>query len=364
VTLLSILSVLAVYSAISTLAYKANGNNMRFLFKHTFLIILGFGVMIGVSRVKFKYFNRLSQIMIWVAGALLLLTFFVGVEINNAVRWIRVPLLGLTFQTSDFAKIALIVYVARMLAIKRLVLHNFKDGVVPILIPIAAICALILPSDFSTAAMLGAICFIMLLIGGVPWKHLGKVVLIGLAGLGTIYVLGTASPESLERFGTWTERINSFIDPNAKGNYQIDFAHVAIYDGGILPSGPGTSDSRNYLPHPYSDMIYAFVIEEYGSIIGGIGVILLYLILLFRSIKIASRCDRPFGSLMALGLSFMLVIQAMINMAVAVKLFPTTGQPLPLVSMGGTSVIFTCLAIGMVLSVSRVGEEEKSNAVA
>lgn len=352
--ILSLFSLLAVYSSISTLAVKSGGNSFKFLFKHSLMIAAGLGVMYVVHKINFKYFSKISIFMVWIAGLLLLFTLLFGADINNAKRWIELPLLNMTFQTSDFAKIALILYVARMLTVKRTVLHKFKEGVVPVLTPVVVICGLILPADFSTAGMLGLICLLMMYIGGVAGKHILAIIAIAVGFLGIIYTTGKLAPDVFDRFGTWVNRIEAFTDGDSEGNYQIEYAQVAIHEGGILPNGPGSGSSRNFLPHPYSDMIYAFVIEEYGSIMGGLGLILLYLILLFRAIKTATRCPKHFGGLLVLGLSLMLVIQAMINMAVAVNIFPTTGQPLPLVSMGGTSIIFTCLAIGMILSVSRM----------
>jgi cell division protein FtsW len=351
--LLSIVSLLAVYSSISSLAYKNDGNSLKFLFKHLMMLVLGLGTMFVVHRMKFRYFSRLSQIMFWVAVGMLAFTLFFGVNYNSATRWIRIPFIGITFQTSDFAKIALITHVARLLNTNRTILHDFWKGVWPIIWPILLVCALILPADFSTAALLGATCFLLLFIGGVPLKHMLKLLGIGVAGLALLYLVGKASPGLIPRFDTWIARIENFNNAEADGNYQIDFAQVAINEGGLFPSGPGTGNSRNFLPHPYSDMIYAFIIEEYGAILGGFGLLLLYLIFMYRSIRTATRTPKHFGGLLALGLGFMLTFQALINMAVAVKLFPTTGQPLPLVSMGGTSIVFTCLSIGMILSVSR-----------
>lgn len=351
--LLSILSVLAVYSAISTLAYKAEGNSLKFLFKHTAMLVVGFGVMFVVHKIRFKYFSKASAILFWLAAGLLLLTLVVGPDINSARRWLRIPFIGLTFQSSDLAKIVLVTFTARQLNQYRTQLHDFRAGVWPVLWPILVICGLILPADFSTAAMLGAVCFLMLFIGGVPLRHLARLAGMGIAGIAVLFVFGKAAPSVFPRFETWTSRIESFLEPGGEGDYQTNYAQVAIYNGGLLPKGPGTGLSRNYLPHPYSDMIFAFIIEEYGTLLGGCGVMLLYLILLYRSIRIAIRTPRHFGGLLALGISFLLVTQAFINMAVAVRLFPTTGQPLPLLSMGGTSIIFTCLAIAMIISVSR-----------
>ncbi|MGB1031507.1 MAG: FtsW/RodA/SpoVE family cell cycle protein [Flavobacteriales bacterium] len=353
VFILSLVSLLAVYSSISSLAYKADGNSFKFLFKHFFMLVLGLSVMFVVHKMKFKYFSRLSQLMLYTAIIMLILTFLFGIDVNNAKRWIRIPYLQLTFQTSDFAKIALITYVARTLSLKRTILHDFKKGVVPVIWPIVVVCGLILPADFSTAALLAGTCFILIFIGGIPWKHLLKIIAGGIVALMLTFAMGKAFPEALPRIDTWINRIADFGDSESDGNYQIDFAQVAINEGGLFPSGPGSGNSRNFLPHPYSDMIYAFIIEEYGSILGGFCLLMLYLIFTYRSIRIATRTPKHFGGLLTLGLAFLLFFQALINMAVAVNLFPTTGQPLPLVSMGGTSVIFTCLSIGMILSVSR-----------
>ena len=356
--ILSLCSLLAVYSAISSLAYKTDGSSLRFLFKQGTMLTLGWGVMLLVHKVNFRYFSRISQVLIWVAAGLLLLTLLFGADINEAKRWLRIPFIGLTLQTSDFAKVVLVTFVARELNNRRMQLHQFKNGVLPILIPIGLICMLILPADFSTAALLGMVCIGMLFIGGVPFRHMLKIAGLGVAALFMLYGLGKAAPDLLPRFGTWAGRLERFagVGNASDGDaleYQIELAQVAINRGGILPQGPGTGTSRNFLPHPYSDMIYAFVIEEWGAIMGGLGLVLLYLILLYRTIRTATRCPRHFGGLLAMGLGFLLVLQAMINMAVAVRLFPTTGQPLPLVSYGGTSMVFTCLSIGMILAVSR-----------
>jgi cell division protein FtsW len=356
--ILSLCSLLAVYSAISSLAYKTDGSSLRFLFKQGTMLALGWGVMLLVHKVNFRYFSRISQVLIWVAAGLLLLTLLFGADINEAKRWLHIPFIGLTLQTSDFAKVVLVTFVARELNNRRMHLHQFKNGVLPILIPIGIICMLILPADFSTAALLGMVCIGMLFIGGVPFRHMLKIAGLGVAALFMLYGLGKAAPDLLPRFGTWAGRLERFagVGNASDGDaleYQIELAQVAINRGGILPQGPGTGTSRNFLPHPYSDMIYAFVIEEWGAIMGGLGLVLLYLILLYRTIRTATRCPRHFGGLLAMGLGFLLVLQAMINMAVAVRLFPTTGQPLPLVSYGGTSMVFTCLSIGMILAVSR-----------
>jgi cell division protein FtsW len=353
---LSLISILAVYSAISTLAYKAHGNNLRFLIKHTLMIAVGFGIMYYVHRLKFKYFAQLSRLLIWIAALLLAYALVFGHNLNDANRWIAIPLIGLTFQPSDFAKIVLVIYTARTLAIKRDMLHDFKEGVIPVLWPIALICGLILPANFSTAAMLAFVNILMMFLAGVPFKHMSKLMMAGFGLLICIVVLGetTGFPG---RYKTWKNRIVNAMNEDSDGNYQTDLAKYAIHEGGIIPKGPGSGSSRNFLPHPYSDMIYPFIIEEYGSVLGGITLVLLYLILLYRTIKLSIHNPKMGAQLTALGLAFMLVIQAFINMAVAVSLFPTTGQPLPLVSMGGTSTLFTCLALGIILSICRTRDE-------
>lgn len=351
---LSIMSLLAVYSAISTLAYKSNGNNLFFLFKHLFMIVLGFVAMYGVHKVPLRKISRWSVIFIFVSALLLVWALAFGENLNSADRWIKIPLTPFTFQPSDLAKIVLIVYVSRLLYQKRELLHDFKKGVVPILIPIGVICGLILPANFSTAALLGFVCVLLMYMAGVPFKHIGKLALMGVGLIVLIIIVGELGPKGLiGRYETWKHRIINYGDEDNSGNYQVDIAKYAIYEGGLVPKGPGTGSSRNFLPHPYSDMIYPFIIEEYGSLFGGIGLVLLYLILLFRSVRFAGKCPRPFGTLVAVGLSMMLVIQALVNMGVAVSLLPTTGQPLPLVSMGGTSIVLTCLSIGIIIAVSR-----------
>lgn len=351
--ILSLISILAVYSSVSTLVAKAHGNSMYFLIKHALMIALGITVMFYVHKVKIYYFSKSSQVLIWVAGIMLLFTLLFGVDINDAKRWVRIPFVGLTFQTSDFAKIVLILYVSHILNVKRELLHSFKEGVLPAVIPTAIICMLILPADLSTAVLLGFISFLLMFIAGVPIKHLLKIVGIAVLGIILLLLIGKSMPELFPRFATWVARIESFMSPESGGNYQIDYALYAISEGGFLPDWPGSASSRNFLPHPYSDMIYAFIIQEYGSILGGVSLVFLYIILLFRSIKTSVKCKSNYGSLVTIGLSLSLVVQAMINMAVSVNLIPTTGQPLPLVSMGGTSMIFTCLTIGIILSVSR-----------
>lgn len=352
---LSIFSILAVYSSISSLAYKyKEGDTFYYLLKHALMIFSGFGLMYIAHRIEFRFYARISQVLLWVAVFLLAITLVFGANINSASRWLTIPIINQNFQTSDFAKIILVAYVARMLTIKREKLSSFREGVLPVLIPVGIVCGLILPANFSTAAVLFSTCLVIMFIGGVKVHHLLMVVGTGVGVFLILLLLAVKTPNLLPRLGTWKQRIESYRGGgDAEESYQVEHAMMAIHSGGILPKGPGTGDSRNYLPHPYSDMIYAFIIEEYGSILGGIGILLLYLIILYRALRIANSCEMRFGSLLVTGLGFQIVFQAMINMGVAVHVLPVTGQPLPLVSMGGTSVWFTSIAIGMILSVSR-----------
>lgn len=360
VLFLGLISLLAVYSSISSLAFKREGGGtLHFLMKHGLMLVTGGVIMIYAARQQFTIYSRLSQLLIGVMAVLLLLTLLLGSNINDASRWITIPIINQSFQTSDPAKVVLIVYLARVLGKHQDQEWTLREVLLKLMVPVGIICGLILPANFSTAAVLFTVCLIIMFIGQVPMKHMAMIVGAAVLAFGLLLFLAKTTPGLLPRLDTWVGRIESFGVEDHDANYQVEHAKIAIASGGFLPNGPGSGTSRNFLPHPYSDMIYAFIVEEYGSILGGLGLLLLYLILLFRSVRIAGRCQKPFGSLVAVGLSLMLVMQAMINMAVAVNLVPVTGQPLPLVSMGGTSVWFTCLAIGIVLSVSRSLEDQQ-----
>ena len=357
VLLLAILSVLAVYSSIVTLAYKyKGGDTMYYLFKHVVILVVGFGLMILAHKVNYKYYSRISQVALYLSIPLLLLTLVTGANINDASRWLVIPVINQTFQTSDLAKLALIMYLSRLLSKRQDQIKDFKEAFIPIMIPVMLVCGLILPANFSTAAMLFTTSLIIMFIGRINLKYILSLIGIGVGTLMILLLIGKSNPDLLPRMGTWAKRIETFTGEGSKdANYQAEQAKIAIATGYPFGKGPGGSTQRNFLPHPYSDFIYAIILEEYG-LVGGVFVIMLYLILFFRGIKIASNSEQTFGSLLAIGLSFSLVFQAMINMAVAVNLFPVTGQPLPLVSMGGTSIWFTCLAIGIILSVSNKPE--------
>lgn len=351
---LATVSILAVYSSVSALAFKqSDGLPERIILKHIIIMGLGFILMYLIHRVRFTYFSKISVLLMWVSAGLLLLTLVKGSSINNANRWLIIPGINQSFQTSDLAKIVLIVFLSRLLALKKEFITDYRQVLLPASGAVALICGLILPANFSTAALLAAVCFFLMFIAGVPLKQLFLLVFIsGTSFFMAIQVAGNY-PEVLPRAATWKKRIASFGSGESDANYQAEHAKYAIANGGVLPNGPGKGNSRNFLPHPYSDMIFAFIIEEYGSLLGGFGLILLYLVLLMRSIRISTRCEKPFGSYVVAGLSMLIVFQALTNMAVATNVIPVTGQPLPLVSLGGTSTLFTCLAIGIILSVSR-----------
>ncbi|MEK6616996.1 MAG: FtsW/RodA/SpoVE family cell cycle protein [Bacteroidota bacterium] len=359
VVLLSILSILSVYSSIVTLAYKYKaGDTEYYLMKHAMIILFGLLLMFFAHKVRSGYYSRFAIIAIIAAVPLLLLTLLTGSSINHANRWLEIPGINLTFQTSDFAKIALLMYVARTLAVKQDQIKDFRSAFLPILIPVLVVCGLILPANFSTAAILFLTSMVLMFIGRIKLKYIFSLMGFGIVCFGLFILFIFLFPHVNNRVATWKARIENFSAGKSEGNYKVEQSKIAIATGGMFGKGPGKSTQRNFLPHPYSDFIYAIIIEEYGMVVG-LSVIFLYLILLYRAVRIATKCQKIFPSMLAIGCSFSLVFQAMINMAVAVNLVPVTGQPLPLVSMGGTSIWFTSIALGMVLSASRELEKEK-----
>ena len=360
VLFLAIISTLVVYTSITSLAYRHHdGNTFYYLFRHSAFLIIGLGIMYGIHRIKYIYFSRVAQLALYVSIPLLLLTLLIGSNLNNATRWLVIPVINQSFQTSDLAKLSLIMYVARRLSISQDIIKDFKKAFVPIVIPIFAVCGLIFPANFSTAAVLFTVCLVLMFIGRISLKHIGATIGSGIVVIALAFLLAMSVPGLLPRIDTWIARIENFSSADSNSNYQAEQSKIAVATGGITGKGPGKSTQRNFLPHPYSDFIYAIVLEEYG-LIGGITVLMLYLILLYRAVRIVVKSPKAFGALLAVGIAFMLVFQAMINMAVAVNLFPVTGQPLPMVSMGGTSIWFTCIAIGIILSVSRGVEDEST----
>ena len=362
--MLAFISLLAVYSATGTYANsKYDGNNAFVLLSHAVRLSLGLVVLYAIHLVKYTYYSRIFQLAFWVSIPLLAYTMFFGADLNDAQRVVN--LFGVSFQSSDLAKIALIGYLARELTIRQDDIKDFKNAFVPLMLPVLVVTGLIFPENFSTAAILFASCMVLLFVGRINFKYLMIFFMIALFAM-SMYILIVLNDKDGDngRVGTWERRIESFFRSDEdltdeeraelenKEDFQEIQAKIAIAGGGLWGKMPGNSTQRNFLPHPYSDFIFAIIVEEYG-LIGGAFVVLLYLILFFRAIKITTEIPQSFGGFLAFGLSFMLVMQAMINMGVAVGILPVTGQPLPLVSMGGTSLMFTGCAFGMILSVSK-----------
>lgn len=352
---LSLISILVVYSSIGTLAYRYSESPENLIIKHSIKVILGLVAMWAAHRVDYRYYSKLSKIGLYISIPLLIYTFTSGVSLNDASRWIQVPLVG-SFQPSDFASLALIVNLASMLSKRQQNIDDIKESLIPILFWCGMICGLIALTNMSTAVLLLASCMLIMFIGRVPTKYLAMLVFVGV-------LFGALAFQFGVRGGTVKHRVEDFIG-FVKGEKELPFqakhARIAVATGGVLGKGPGNSDQRNILPHPYSDFIYAIVIEEYGMI-GGMVVVVLYLILLNRGMKAAYNSERAFGGLLSAGICFDMVCQAMVNMGVVVGLGPITGQPLPFISMGGTSMVFSGLAIGIVLSVSRGEKDETWN---
>lgn len=355
VAFLTLISLLAVYSASESVANRSyNGNNAFVLLRHALMLLLGLLCMFGASQINYRKYSKLLLLLFWVSIPLLVYTLFFGKNLNHAQRVIGIA--GVTFQTSDLAKIALIGFLARVLTLRRGSLDDYKEIAIRVMLPILIIVGLIFPENLSTAAMLFATCIVMMFLSQVKMKYiLGFIGVIVMAG--GIFMLVSLAFSKDNRSATWVNRIERFFsksddDADDTANFQVMQSKIAIAGGGIIGKAPGKSTQRNVLPHPYSDFIYAIILEEYG-LVGGVFVLSLYLILLYRATRIMLRAPRSFGGLLAMGLAFSLVMQALVNMGVAVGLFPVTGQPLPFISMGGTSLLFTGLSIGIIISVTK-----------
>ncbi len=347
---LSVLSILVVYSATGSLAYKFRaGNTEHYLFKHTMLVGLSFFAMWFAHRIDYRYYSTLSRLALWLSVPLLFITWKFGIDYNQATRSIEIPFINQAFQPSDLAKLALIASLASMLSKRQQRIGDLRETLIPMLIWCGLICGLIAMTNFSNAALLLATCLLILFIGRVPIKYLVMLVIVGVLAGSIAFSFG-------QRGSTVVQRVEDFVNPK-EIPFQAKQSYIAIASGGVFGKGPGLSKQRNILPNSYDDFIYAIIVEEYG-LAGGSIVVLLYLILLYRGMRIAAKSDRAFGGLLAAGLSFAIVLQAIINMAVVVGLGPITGLPLPMVSMGGTSLLFTGISLGIILSVSRQTENE------
>ncbi|ETZ23215.1 MULTISPECIES: FtsW/RodA/SpoVE family cell cycle protein [Pedobacter] len=359
IILLSLISILVVYSSTSTLAFKRGvGVEKLLLTKHVIFVLIGIAMIYIAHLLDYRYYAGISKVLMVITIPLLVYTLIFGANVNDASRWVKIPLIGLTFQTSDLAKLALITFLARMLTRKQENIKDVKEAFIPIMGSVCVVFVLIAWANMSTALMLFGVSILLLIIGRISIKQIMMVCAGGFVLLLFVAFLGP-------RREVYKSRIETYMHPerqNSDKTFQSDHSKIALASGGVFGKGPGNSIEKNFLPHPYSDFVFAMIIEEYGTI-GGIIVMSLYLVLLYRCIKIVTRAPKAFGALLAAGLSFSLTIQAFANMAVAVGLGPVTGVPLPLVSMGGTSLLFTSIAFGIILSVSKDVEENNSKKV-
>lgn len=360
IVLLSLISILTVYSATATVALnKGQSIEKYLLFKHVIFIFAGIGMIYIAHLLDYKYYAGISKVLMIITIPLLLYTLLFGKNINDASRWVAIPGTSLTFQTSDLAKLALITFLARMLTRKQENIKDVKTAFIPIISSVCIVTVLIAIANLSTAMMLFGVSILLLIIGRISIKQIAIVSVAGAVLLGAVMLLGP-------RGETYKSRIKSYLNPELQHSdktYQADQSKMALATGGFFGKGPGASTQRNFLPHPYSDFIFAIIVEEYGTV-GALTVVVLYLVLLYRCVKIVTKSPKAFGALLAAGLSFSLTIQAFANMAVAVGLGPVTGVPLPLVSMGGTSILFTSIAFGIILSVSRDVEQHEKKKIA
>lgn len=367
VALLALFSFLPVYSASSNLVYVVgNGTTIGYLVKHAILLLMGFGIIYGVHRIPTHFFKGLSLIAMPVVLLLLLYTLAQGQVIDgaNASRWIRIPIVGFTFQTSNLAAVVLMIYVARYLTKIKDKTITFKESILPLWLPVFLVIVLILPANFSTAGIIFSMVLLLCFIGGYPFKYLLGIVAAGILSLTLFILTAKAVPDLFpNRVDTWMSRIESFSNPeDTEADYQIEKAKIAIATGGVMGNGAGKSVMKNFLPQSSSDFIYAIIVEEYG-LLGGFVLMFFYLLLLFRIVVVANGNGTVFGKLLVLGVGLPIVFQALINMAVAVELFPVTGQTLPLISSGGTSSWMTCLAIGIILSASNKHVQSESEEI-
>lgn len=362
VALLAIFSFLPVYSASTNLVYVVeNGTTFGHLLKHGVLLLMGFFIMYATHRIPYRYFSGLSVLLIPVVVVLLIYTLIQGQTISgiNASRWIRIPFIGIGFQTSTLAGVVIMVYVARYLARNKEKEITFKQSVLNLWLPVGLILMLILPANFSTTAIIFTMILVLTFLGGYPFKYLASIIGLGVLVFALFILTAKAFPDAFQgsRINTWVSRVENFSKPDDEANYQAEKAKIAVASGEIYGRGPGKSNQKNFLPQSSSDFIYAIIVEEYG-LIGGMFLLILYLGLLFRIVIVANKTETIFGTLLVLGVGIPIVFQAFINMAVAVGLFPVTGQPLPLMSAGGTSIWMTCFALGIILSVSANREVE------
>ncbi|GAA5220931.1 FtsW/RodA/SpoVE family cell cycle protein [Membranihabitans marinus] len=351
---LCLASMLAVYSSAGIMEYRAGGLGVGYsILKHMLLIVIGGMVVYVVHQLPHRFFSAIAPTFLLVAIGLLIFTMFFGVEKNDARRWISLPIIGFSLQTSDLAKVAIVLFLARTISTKQAIIKDFRSAFLPLLTPILLVCILIAPSDLSSAAILFVTCLIMLFVGRIKMKYIMLIFLTGIIALAVFILLGDFV-DGFSRVDTWMSRLSDFV--NGAGSSDNTQAKIAIAQGGWFGIGPGNSVQRNFIAYPYADFIYAIICEEYGAI-GAFFILILYLLLLFRCTKILTRSRKAFGALLAFGLCINIVLQALANLAVSVHLVPPTGLNLPMISMGGSSQLFTALQFGIILSVSREVEK-------
>ena len=365
IVLLAIISMLGVFSSAADLAYRERGGEVSYyLLKHGAILGVGMVVIYVCHLMAYTKYSRWAPGLLVVAFALLLVTMWFGLDINNAKRWLRIPFVGLTFQSSDFAKLALIIFVARSIGSKQDVIKDFNQAFVPIILPIIGICALIAINDLSTALMLFLVCILMMVVGRVALQYIIMLIGLGIAVFSLMVMVGAKYPELIPRAATWEQRVQDFFsgrEVKLERMEQVDYAQLAMANGGVFGTGPGNSTQRNYVHSAHADFIYSILVEEYG-IFGGFAVIGLYLLLFLRIIRLVTKSSKAFGAMVAFGIGAGILIQAFINIAVNVGVVPVTGLPLPLISMGGTSILFTCISFGIILSVSKYIESTTASA--
>jgi cell division protein FtsW len=351
IAVLSLFSLLAVFSASGWEAWRLRGGNTTVMFvSHAVRLAFGLFLVYMLHLMHYRRFQQAAPFLMLIAVPLLAFTLFFGQNINNANRWLNI--LGFSFQPSEFAKIALIVYIARELTRKQDYISSFRDAFLPIIVPVLIICGLIAPANLSTAMLLFVTCIMLMFIGRVSWQYIFTLGILGFCVFAGLIAIGQLYPEiGIIRVDTWISRVQQYLHAE-DGGYQMQQAQIAIARGGIFGEGPGNSIIRNFLPYAHADFIYAIICEEYG-LIGGTVILTLYVMLFLRNVKLVTKSPKAFGAFLAIGLSLLLTIQALANIAVNINLVPATGQTLPLISMGGTSILFTCISLGMILSVSK-----------
>ncbi|MGL4347523.1 MAG: FtsW/RodA/SpoVE family cell cycle protein [Chitinophagaceae bacterium] len=360
VFLLGLISIIIIYSTTANLAYHNKKDTMLYLFKQFSLVLIGFFLMYWIHRQDYNIFARFAKVVFYFSILLVCSTYFIGIKVNDAARWIRLPGLGLTIQPSEFLKIALFIYLSKLLSLKQEVINDFKHGYRPLIIPIALTCFVIAPSNLSTALMIGGVSLIILFIGGARIRHLLLTILVACIPLLILIGFATVAHSNptieqkitkLARFGTWINRIENFMYEDTDVYDQAKQANIAIAKGGIVGNGPGNSEQKTFLPNPFSDYIFSIFIEEYGLWATFI-LVLIYLLFMFRSIAIFKKCKYSFGGFLVISISAGFVIQALLSMMVNVGYLPVTGVALPFLSLGGTSYLLTCFSIGIVLGVA------------